>query len=104
VKRELWCARSKHRLAWVEADETGELVVCVASAAGGHQRLSTGVSRFPAAYVRGPEGDPFTTQTVTAGCACRHRFTVELVSLLDGRPEQPERITGDDFPGVSFDH
>lgn len=93
----LWCPRSKHRLAWLEADETGEPVVCIAAVAPGKERLRWGTSRIPAA-----ELDGFTRYATMVGCACKARYDIDMVAVLTGNHQTPCRIT-DDLPGASFD-
>ena len=103
--RVLWCPRPKgaHRLVWLEADESGNAVLCVAAVAPGTDRLRWGITRVDPSVVRGPADDPFFSHTTMAGCACKARYIVDLVAFLNGRPKPPRRITGDDFPGVSHD-
>lgn len=94
----VWCPRGKHRLAWLEVDAEGRPVVCVAAVAPGRDRLAYGVSRVPVAQLEG-----FAGQTMDVGCACKKRFTIDLVPVWRDEPQTPVRITGDDFPGVSHD-
>ena len=91
----VWCPRGKHRLAWLDADGDGAPVVCVNAVAPGRHRLAHGISRVPVT-----ELDGFDGFDMGAGCACKRRYQVDLVAVWRGVPQRPQRITGDDFPGV----
>lgn len=43
------------------------------------------------------------TESVMVGCACGGRWDIDLVSVLQDRPQQLHRIINDAFPGASFD-
>ena len=96
------CQRGIHRLVWLEVDEN-EPIVCWAAVAPGRDKLHWGVSRAPAASIRGPVDDPYTRHATMVGCACKARYDVDLIAFLNGDPARPRRMTGDTFPGVSLD-
>jgi hypothetical protein len=104
VKRnEVWCPRSKHRLAWVEYDEQSDDPVVVANIiAAGRTAGATVAARIPAAEVRGDPDDPYAEHRVTVSCPCGGRWSLDLVAVLDGRPQTLARETWK-FPGVSWD-
>lgn len=94
----VWCPRSRHRLAWLEAEPDGTLIVGAAAVSPGRQRLTSGHLRVRAADLEDTAGE-----TVMVGCACKKRWSLDLVLVLRGVEQQLHRITGDEFPGVSFD-
>lgn len=98
----VWCPRSKHRLAWLEFDATsGELLAVATLIAPGRNAGTVGPAYFPAGDVRGGPEDPYTTHQVDVSCPCGDRWTLDLVALLDGRPQALTRHSWR-FPGVSW--
>jgi hypothetical protein len=103
VKRQgdVWC-KNAHRLAWLDVDDSGAPGVAVAAVAPGHERLSFGVGRVPVAYLLDPADAP-ASETVMVGCPCKKRWQIDAVAVARDVKQEPRRVTGDDFPGVSFD-
>lgn len=98
----VWCARSRHRLAWLEADPCGALVVVAQVVAPGRDHGSRTPVRMSETQVRGDDPlDPFETLVIETTCPCGDRFSLDLVAVIDGRRQTPRRIT-DAFPGLSW--
>jgi hypothetical protein len=93
----VWCPRSRHKLAWLEADDQGQLVVVAAAVAPGRDRLAFGESRVPESALADCE-----STTIMVGCGCNRRWTLDLNAVLRGETQTVHRVTGDDFPGVSY--
>lgn len=100
----VWCPRrrSPHAVAWVEIED-GAPVVVYLGIAPGREHSSSGLARLTVEQVRGDDlEDPFEGMTVQATCACGKRWDVDLVAVLDGKPQTLTRDTST-FPGVSWD-
>jgi hypothetical protein len=60
--------------------------------------------RTTAAEIREPRDHPFpyASLTVEATCPCGKRFTVDLVKVLEGEPQQPRERRWPQIHGVSW--
>jgi len=92
------CPGGRHRLSWLEVGDDGELVAVAQAVAPGRERLTRGPLRIPKADLEEYDG-----YKVMVGCACGHRWFLDLCDVLRGASPTLQRLTGDDFPGVSFD-
>lgn len=95
----VWCPRGKHRLAWLETDESGSLVVAVTAVGPGLLHASMELQRFSVTQIT----DMGDLSNLMVGCACGARWSLDLAPVLDGTRQELRRITGDNFSGVSFD-
>jgi len=101
VKRNVvWCPKSKHRLAWVEADQTGGLIVVVQAALAEQDGVTAVQGRIPESAFTDDEGPVNLGTEVT--CPCGGLWSIELLSVLKGEPQTLLRNVRPGFPGVSL--